>query len=178
MSTNRRAWLAGSVAAAAAAVAGAGFAWWQRRDATDSDDAQGLWDMRFARPEGGEFVMANLRGRPLLLNFWATWCVPCIRELPAMQRFQRERAAQGWQVLALAVDAAVPVLEFAARFKLELPVALAGVDGLELMRRLGNGQGGLPFTVAFGPNGRIHARKLGETRDDELAQWAESVAKS
>lgn len=175
MSANRRIWLAVTVAAAAAA-AGAGYGWWRHR-ASGDDDPQGLWDMRFSRPEGGEFVMAHLRGKPLLLNFWATWCVPCIRELPAIQRFQRDRAAAGWQVLALAVDAPVPVLEFASRFKLELPVALAGVDGLELMRRLGNSQGGLPFTVVFAPNGRIHARKLGETRDDDLAQWAESVAK-
>jgi thiol-disulfide isomerase/thioredoxin len=164
------------LAATLAAAAGAGFGWWRHRSSGD-DDPQGLWEMRFARPEGGELVMANLRGKPLLLNFWATWCVPCIRELPAMQRFQRERAGQGWQVLALAVDSPVPVLEFASRFKLELPVAMAGIDGLEVMRRLGNTQGGLPFTVVLAPSGRVHARKLGETRTEDLTQWAESVAK-
>jgi len=176
VSASRRVWLASAVAALAAA-AGVGYGWWRQRS-TGDDDPQGLWQMRFARPEGGELVMADFRGRPLVLNFWATWCVPCIRELPALQGFQRDRAAQGWQVLALAVDSPVPVLEFSSRFKLELPVALAGTDGLELMRQLGNGQGGLPFTVVFGPNGRVHARKLGETRIDDLAQWAESVAKS
>lgn len=176
MNSNRRAWLAGTVAAVGV-TAGATYGLWRRR-ATGDDDPQGLWDMRFARPEGGELVMANLRGKPLLLNFWATWCVPCIRELPAMQQFQRDRAAQGWQTLALAVDSPVPVLEFASRFKLQLPVAMAGIDGLELMRRLGNAQGGLPFTVVFGPNGRVHARKLGETHADDLTQWAESIAKS
>jgi thiol-disulfide isomerase/thioredoxin len=177
MSTDRRFWLAAAVAAATAATAGAGYRWW-RQHATGDDDPQGLWQMRFSRPEGGEFVMADLQGKPLLLNFWATWCVPCIRELPAMQRFQKDRAAEGWQTLALAVDSPVPVLEFASRFKLELPVAMAGLDGLDLMRRLGNAQGGLPFTVVFARNGRVHARKLGETRADDLAQWAESIAKS
>jgi thiol-disulfide isomerase/thioredoxin len=162
----------------AAALAGAGVAWWQLGDGGNGEDPQGLWQMRFARPEGPELVMADLRGKPLVLNFWATWCVPCIRELPAFQRFVASNSGQGWQVLALAVDAPVPVIEFVSRFKLELPVALAGVDGLELMRRLGNRQGALPYTVAFRADGRVLGRKLGETHDADLAQWAVSASKT
>lgn len=178
MNATRRVWVSGAVGATVGvAAAVAGFVWRQRRSTRD-DDAQGFWDMRFKRPEGGELVMADFRGNPLLLNFWATWCVPCIRELPAIQRFRRERAAQGWQILALAVDSPVPVLEFVSRFKLELPVAMAGIDGLELMRQLGNAQGGLPFTVVFRANGRVLDRKLGEARDEDLARWAESATKS
>jgi len=116
--------------------------------------------------------MADLRGSPLIINFWATWCVPCIRELPALQRFRREYEGGGWRVLALAVDSPVPVLEFVAKFKLELPVAMAGIGGLELMRDLGNQQGGLPFSVVLGRNGRVRERKLGETKYDELLRWA------
>lgn len=178
MNPSRRVWVSGAVGATVGVAAAiAGFAWRHHRSASD-DDPQGFWNMRFKRPEGGELVIADFRGKPLLLNFWATWCVPCIRELPAIQRFRRERATQGWQILALAVDSPVPVLEFVSRFKLELPVAMAGVDGLDLMRQLGNSQGGLPFTVVFRPNGRVLDRKLGEAREEDLAKWAESVAKS
>ncbi len=112
--------------------------------------------------------MAHFQGKPLILNFWATWCVPCIRELPALQRFQRDFEARGWQVLALAVDSPVPVLEFIAKFKLGLPVGMAGVDGLELMRVLGNTQGGLPFSLAIDATGRVVERKLGETKYEDL----------
>jgi thiol-disulfide isomerase/thioredoxin len=167
--TSRRAWLVGGVGLAAAA-AGAGLAWQRLKPARDVADD--LWSMKFARPEGGEFVMADLRGSPLIINFWATWCVPCIRELPALQRFRREYEGGGWRVLALAVDSPVPVLEFVAKFKLELPVAMAGIGGLELMRDLGNQQGGLPFSVVLGRNGRVRERKLGETKYDELLRWA------
>jgi len=131
--------------------------------------------MQFERPEGGKLVMANFRAKPLLINFWATWCVPCIRELPALQRFQRERATQGWQVIALAVDQPVPVLEFIARFKLDLTVALAGIDGLEWQRAMGNDKGALPFSLVLDAQGRARQRKLGETTLDDLTRWAAEI---
>lgn len=176
MSVSRRAGLALGVGAIAG-LTGVGVAWRQWSMTAGPDTAEPLWRLRFARPEGGEYVMANFHGKPLILNFWATWCVPCIRELPALQRFQRDFGASGWRVLALAVDSPVPVLEFIAKFKLDLPVAMAGVDGLELMRVLGNAQGGLPFSVAIDATGRIIDRKLGETKYDDLSRWA-AAAKS
>lgn len=171
MQTTRRTWIAAGVGTLAA-VAGIGVAWRRWRPEDPDSDPGRLWRMRFAKPEGGELVLADWRGRPLILNFWATWCVPCIRELPALQRFRREYEPQGWRVLALAVDAAVPVLEFVERLKLDLPVAMAGTDGLELMRELGNTQGGLPFSVMLDAGGRLRERKLGETRYEELVRWA------
>jgi thiol-disulfide isomerase/thioredoxin len=159
---------------AGAALAGAGLAW-HRWNASAPDTFDELWDMRFDKPEGGQLVMVDFRGKPLLINFWATWCVPCIRELPALQRFQRDYATRGWQVLALAIDAPVPVLEFIARFKLELTVAMAGIGGMELLRSLGNVQGALPFSVAIDASGQIRQRRLGESKYEELASWAAGI---
>ena len=159
---------------AAAAVAGVAVAWrhW-RTDNTDAGEA--LWSMQFDRPEGGKLVMANFRSKPLLINFWATWCVPCVRELPALQRFQREQAERGWRVIALAVDQPVPVIEFVNRFKLDLTVALAGVDGLEWQRAMGNDKGGLPFSLVLDGAGRARHRKLGETTLEDLTRWAGEI---
>ncbi|KAB2874664.1 MAG: TlpA family protein disulfide reductase [Burkholderiaceae bacterium] len=163
----------------AAAAAGAAVAWWRHRQGdVDVRAVDALWSMRFERPEGGTLAMANYRGKPLVINFWATWCAPCIRELPALQRFAREHAAQGWRVIALAVDQPVPVLEFIARFKLELPVAMAGIDGLEWQRAMGNRAGGLPYSVVLDPRGRVRQRRLGESHYDELVQWATEIAGS
>lgn len=175
MSPGRRRAL-GLAVGAAAALAGAGIAW-RRWGAGDSgaDAAAALWSLQFDKPEGGKLVMADFRGRPLLINFWATWCVPCVRELPALQRFQREQAGRRWRVLALAVDQAVPVLEFVNRFKLELTVALAGIDGLEWQRAMGNDKGGLPFTVVLDETGRARHRKLGETTLGDLTRWAAEI---
>jgi thiol-disulfide isomerase/thioredoxin len=168
----------GAVVGVAAAAGGAAVAWRHWLAPATADAASALWSMQFERPEGGKLVMANFRGKPLLINFWATWCVPCIRELPALQRFQREHAARGWQVLALAVDQPVPVLEFIARFKLELTVALAGIDGLEWQRAMGNDKGGLPFSLALDAEGRARQRKLGETTLDDLMRWAAEITPS
>lgn len=173
MSLDRRHWLAMGVGAGAA-LAGAGLAW-RQWNANGADAAAELWTMRFDKPEGGQLVMANFHGKPLLINFWATWCVPCIRELPALQRFQRDYETRGWRVLALAVDAPVPVLEFVARFKLDLTVAMAGIGGMELLRSLGNSQGALPFSVAIDAGGRIRHRRLGESKYEELASWASGL---
>lgn len=163
----------GAAIGVVAAAAGGGLAWWRAHLAEQAESTtNALWTLQFERPDGPRLMMADFRGKPLIINFWATWCVPCVRELPALQRFQREHAQQGWRVIALAVDQPVPVLEFIARFKLELPVALAGVDGLEWQRAMGNTSGGLPFSVVLDASGRVRQRRLGESHYDELERWA------
>jgi thiol-disulfide isomerase/thioredoxin len=172
MMPGRRALLTGVVAAGAAATGGA-WAWWRAQRFEQA--TAGLWDTRWPQPDGGELALARLRGRPLVLNFWATWCPPCVRELPQLDRFRRDFAPQGWQVLGLAVDQAAPVREFLRRMPLGLLVGLAGPGGIELTRRLGNDAGGLPFTVVFGRDGLPVQRKIGETSYAELAAWARNM---
>lgn len=171
MSPGRRKAIGAAVGVTAAAAGGA-VAWWHAADSKLERTTESLWSMQFERPDGSRLAMADFRGRPLVINFWATWCVPCIRELPALQRFQREHAIKGWQVIALAVDQPVPVLEFVAKFKLELAVALAGIDGLEWQRAMGNTAGALPFSVVLDARGRLRQRRLGESHYDELVRWA------
>ena len=166
--------LAGAVGAAAAA-AGIGAAWWRLRP-EELPLPSGFWQTRFEKPEGGELVLANYRGKPLVLNFWATWCPPCITELPLLERFQREQQGRGWTVLALAVDSPTPVREFLLKRPLALPVGLAGLDGIEFGRSLGNTQGGLPFTVVLGSDGTVRSRKLGALKEPELQAWIAAIA--
>ncbi len=170
---RRHALMAG-VAVAAAAV-GAGVAW-QRRSAADAGVDTALWRARFDRPGGGQVGLESFRGRPLLLNFWATWCPPCVAELPLLDQFQREQASRGWQVVGLAVDKLEPVVAFLARQPVGFAVGLAGIDGIELARRLGNTGGGLPFTVVFDRSGRVAQRKLGVIAPDDLKQWVATVS--
>ena len=117
-----------------------------------------------------------MQGRPLLLNFWATWCPPCVQELPELAQFQREFRAQGWQVLGLAVDSPTPVREFLKKLPLDFDIGMAGLTGTELARKLGNTQGGLPFSVAFGVDGEVIWRKLGSTNLEELRELAKGLA--
>jgi thiol-disulfide isomerase/thioredoxin len=131
-----------------------------------------LWALRLERPQGGELILESLRGKPLVVNFWATWCPPCVHELPEIDRFHAEYAPRGWQVVGLAIDSPSAVREFLARRPLRFPVGLAGLAGTDLSRQLGNTAGGLPFTVALDAAGRVVRRKLGATTYAELVSWA------
>jgi thiol-disulfide isomerase/thioredoxin len=134
-----------------------------------------FWQLAFDRPEGGQVALASLRGKPVLINFWATWCPPCVKEMPELDRFQREFGAKGWTVLGLAIDGPTPVREFLAKVRVGFTLGLAGLTGTELAQALGNEAGGLPFTVMLSPEGRIVHRKMGATHFDELAGWARAI---
>lgn len=172
---NRRGWLFGG--AGALALAG-GLAWRLREegaaDSTETAPAE-LWATRWPRPEGGELVMAGMRGRPLLLNFWATWCAPCVRELPLLDRFQASQGEHGWQVIGLAVDRPELVRPFLQRLPVRFVQVVLEAEGLVWSQRLGNHHGGLPFTVAINRQGRIARRKTGEIGDAELQSWTSSA---
>ncbi|WP_198970051.1 TlpA family protein disulfide reductase [Xylophilus sp. ASV27] len=174
---TRRHWLLGG-AAGAALLAGAGLSW-RRHAASDApaggDTAELLWQQSFETPEGAPLDLQALRGRRLLVNFWATWCPPCVEELPMLDQFHREqaaRAAAAWQVLGVAVDQPSSVRRFLQKTPVAFPVAMAGLQGTDLSKALGNRQGGLPFTVAIGPDGAVLHRKMGQLSHDDLASWS------
>ncbi len=145
-----------------------------KQAAPASPAALAFWGKRFPALDGSELDPSRWRGRPLLVNFWATWCPPCVKELPDINRFYAEARPKGWQVLGLAVDQAEPVKAFLQKTPLDFPVALAGPQGLALVRELGNPAGGLPFSVAFDAAGEIQWRRLGVSRPEDLRALAQT----
>jgi len=166
----RRHWMLG--VGALAASAGAGVAWWRLQPGSSQPQAvQQFWQKRFDDPQGKPLEIASLRGKPLLLNFWATWCPPCVQELPLIEAFWRQNTANGVQVLALAIDQPSVVRTFVAKQGLSLPVALAGLEGTGLAKSLGNLHGGLPFSVFFRADASIYRQKLGQLAQTDLQDW-------
>lgn len=172
--TTRRRLLYGGVAALAA-TAGVAGNWWRERSIAASDagavmDAA-FWARDFEQPGGGELRFATLRGKPLLLNFWATWCPPCVEELPMIDRFFRDQAVNGWQVVGLAIDQPSAVRKFLERTPVSFPNGMAGLHGTDLVKTLGNTSGGLPFTLVLDAKGKVVARKMGKIEPADLDGW-------
>ena len=186
---NSRRRLVLGTAAVCAAVSGAGLAWWQQQKstpqvlvngniATEGQAGDGLaiskfWELKFEMPSGQSLEMASLKGKSLLINFWATWCPPCVEELPLINRFYQENSKNGWRVLGLAVDQKAAVNRFLAKMPLNFPVVLAGLSGVDLSKSLGNLSGGLPFTVVVGAAGDVLHRKMGRVSVADLGGWAQ-----
>ena len=169
---KRRTMLYGGVAAAAG-LAGAGAAWWKSQPHPSSlQQADLFWGLSFDTPDGKVLAMSGFRGKPLLVNFWATWCPPCIEELPLIDSFYSANKGDNWQVLGLAVDQPSAVRKWLQAKPLGFAVGMAGLSGTELSKSLGNAAGSLPFTVVFGGSGALLHRKTGKVTPDDLKLWA------
>ena len=168
---NRRSAMYAGVAALAA-LAGAGVAWKRQALGAIAPEAlDAFWSAEFDTPTGEPLLMKTLQGRPLVINFWATWCTPCIEEMPLIDAFFRENESKGWQVLGLAIDQPSRVRQFLTQFPVNYKIGLAGLNGTELGKMLGNDVGGLPFTVVLNADGQLILRKLGKLTADDIKKW-------
>jgi thiol-disulfide isomerase/thioredoxin len=159
-------------AAVVSALAGAGWAAWRYRLREPADGAlAALWALEAELPTGGVYKMSALRGQPLIVNFWATWCPPCVEEMPLLDAFYRQNAANGWQMVGLAADNAPAVNKFLGKAPVQFPTPLAGLAGIELSRTLGNLTGALPFTVALNSQGGIALRHMGKLSAEQIADF-------
>lgn len=111
---------------------------------------------------------AEWEGQVLIWNFWATWCAPCREEIPLLIATREKYRPSGVEIVGIAIDNATKVREFSISFAISYPVLLAGADGLELMRKLGNTSGGLPYTVVVDRSGNVVRRKLGALKQGDL----------
>lgn len=152
--------------------AGAGVAWMANRaELKPQNQWADLWHLNFPTPTGGNLNLNMYDNTYIVLNFWATWCPPCIEELPLLEDFYVKNKHKNWQVVGLAVDQLAAVQHFLQKMPLSFPIGLAPQNGVEWARRLGNLSGGLPFSVVFDAKGSIVQRKIGRLKPEDLGQW-------
>jgi thiol-disulfide isomerase/thioredoxin len=108
------------------------------------------------------------QGKILVVNFWATWCAPCVKEMPALSALQTELSGQPIQIIGVGIDSPANIREFVAKYKITYPLMVAGMAGAKITRAFGNQVGGLPFTVIIGKQGEIQKTYTGELNMADL----------
>lgn len=119
--------------------------------------------------------LARWQGKPLVLNFWATWCAPCVAEMPDLQRLYEAYQARGVGFVGIGIDKADAIAEFATRVGVTYPLLVGGYAGTDLARDFGNANGSLPFTVVLNRAGAVASTQLGRIRAENLRSIIDSV---
>jgi thiol-disulfide isomerase/thioredoxin len=158
---------------------GAGYAWISRPAPPPVGvEGAGLGDPRPPFRHGaldGQWVEADqFDGQLLLVNFWATWCAPCRREMPVLQAAS-ERHEEVLAVVGIAIDDPGPVRDFVEELGISYPILVGSADVISTQRAWGNAAGALPYTVLVDREGVIRWQHLGEVTaealDEVLAAW-------
>ena len=111
-------------------------------------------------------------GRPLLVNLWASWCGPCIEEMPELQRFAAEQGGNGVQVVGIALDDAASVQAFLKRIPVAYPILIDTPGPADAGVRLGNPKGVLPYSVLVSADGVLLKQRIGPFAPGEISGWA------
>ncbi len=111
-------------------------------------------------------------GRRILINLWASWCAPCVKEMPELQRFSATQGRNGVQVVGIALDDPAAVRAFLRRVAVSYPILLDTPGPTDAGVRLGNPQGVLPYSVLVSAEGRLLRQRIGPFDDGEIMRWA------
>ncbi|MBT2767790.1 TlpA family protein disulfide reductase [Stenotrophomonas sp. ISL-67] len=125
--------------------------------------------------DGTAVEFASFHGRPLLINVWASWCGPCVEEMPMLAAFADAQPRDGVQVVGLAIDTPDGVCDFLERVPVKYPIVIEQPAPDDASVRLGNAQGLLPYTVLVDAGGTIVKQKLGPFAHGEIERWIGST---
>jgi thiol-disulfide isomerase/thioredoxin len=162
-----------------AGAGGAGFSLWRaKRQAEEDRGADGAVQLFFQQTlpdsNGAVFAFEQLRGKPVVINFWATWCAPCVEEMPQLSSLAQETRDTGVRFVGLGVDNQDAIARFSARLPVSYPLVVANATGAFLAGRFGNAAGGLPFTVVLSAAGKVKQQILGRVNIDSLREVLKS----
>lgn len=156
--------------AVAALVAGAWYAWSTlgRGSSAVGQPAAALVGTTLPDPDGKDQALSQWSGKVLVVNFWATWCTPCVEEMPGFARLQAKWEARGVRFVGLANDDPAKVKAFGEKLAINYPLWTGEAAVMELSRRLGNRVGMLPHTALLSPDGRVIETRIGLYAEDRL----------
>jgi len=144
----------------------------QQRLAVATENAAPAAGVQFAYPDvQGQLQNADRwRGKILVINFWASWCGPCLKEIPEFVALQREYADKNVQFIGIAIEDQAPVADYLQRVSVNYPMLVAGDAGSNLARQWGNIINAVPFTVIVNAQGQIVHRQPGELSREQFVK--------
>ena len=134
-----------------------------------------LPDLALPQVGGGERRLAEFRGRPVLINWWATWCPPCIEEMPLLDAFAQRQGERGIAVVGIALDDPAKVADFLQRVPVAYPNLVEAPGPGDSSARLGNTRSVLPFSVLADAEGRVLATHMGAFDEESLQRWVDAT---
>ena len=173
---NRRQWIMIGGISLLALLAGVFSSQWISQTGLASDPSiKAFFANPWQTPDGKPANSENWRGKVLVLNFWASWCPPCVEEMPALDRIAQEYASKNVLIVGIGIDSPSNIREFLQKTPVSYPIVLGGLEGSNLSKQMGNTQGALPYTVVVNSKGKSIYTKLGKISEEELKKAINSA---
>jgi thiol-disulfide isomerase/thioredoxin len=126
-------------------------------------------------PDGKSVNTEEWRGKILVVNFWASWCPPCVEEMPTLDKLQQEFSSQNVLFVGIGIDSPTNIREFLKKTPVSYPILIGGLEGSNLSKQMGNSQGALPYTIIINTQGKATSSKLGKISEEELRKSIKSA---
>jgi thiol-disulfide isomerase/thioredoxin len=157
-------------------ILGVAIGFWRYQPSPVTAPADWVFELDFPNTAGERVRLDSTRGRLTVVNFWATWCPPCIEEMPDLSRIHADLSPSNIKVIGLAIDSPSNVREFMSSRVFSYPLLITGAAGSEIARKLGNSIDALPYTVLIDEKGRVINQKTGRIHEDELRSWIKQAS--
>jgi thiol-disulfide isomerase/thioredoxin len=138
------------------------------RQITSEDAGKLVFAAAFPDTQGVTQPLAQWRGKVVVLNFWAPWCPPCLKEMPGFVELQRKYGERGLIFIGIALDTKENVQSYLRKNSINYPILLGQDDAVELSSAIGNARGGLPFSAVIDRQGNIVAAQVGMLKEEKL----------
>ncbi len=173
---NRRQWIIISGMSLLALLGGALTSQWISKAGSASEAGiQAFFANEWQKPDTKPINTQEWGQKVLVVNFWASWCPPCVEEMPQLEKLQSEFLQQNVLFVGIAVDSPSNVREFLKKTPVSYPIAMGGMNASQIYKALGNTQSALPFTVIINAKGKAIYSKLGKIDEEELRKVIKSA---
>ena len=173
---NRRQWISIVGISLLALLAGVLTSQWIYKTSLASDPAiKAFFANPWQSPAGKLADTEKWRGKVLVVNFWASWCPPCVEEMPTLDKLQQEFKAKNVLFVGIGIDSPSNIREFLEKTPVSYPIVIGGLEGSNLSKQMGNSQGALPYTIVIDGQGKATSSKLGKISEEELRNAIKSA---